>query len=75
MKIRVGSHVMNMLRGMGSVLEVLPSRTYHIAGPETDLERLRSDWYKIGGDFNKSIKIVISHEAPKKKQQRHQEAA
>lgn len=56
--------VRNFLRGMGSIVEIYPTRRNYdklivkVRRHETDLEALRSDWERIGQDMQRAIDIV-----------------
>jgi len=48
--------VCNLLRGFGSILEIMPSsKIMNLPKIKTDEEAIKSDWDSIGNDFKKVI--------------------
>jgi hypothetical protein len=46
----------NILIGMGSVLNIFPAPPSNPTANKSDLERLRSDWERVGSDFYQAIR-------------------
>jgi len=55
----MGERVLNILRGMGTVLEIAPPPSRPpIPGPirqQTDLQAIRGDWERVGADLHRAI--------------------
>lgn len=57
--------IKNILKGASTVFDINPpprrtSLEKHYKPHKTDAAALRSDWQKIGGDFNKALKRVVN---------------
>ena len=64
----MGKMMQNMLRGVGSLLEIQPApRQPHfsdILSQKTDAEALYDDWQRIGEDIAKATGIVTAEGVP-----------
>lgn len=62
----MANRLKNILKGMGSVLEICPASDYSFSNDKTDAEKLNGDWQKIGLDFQKSFHSVVHGQKDKK---------
>jgi hypothetical protein len=66
MKLRISRKKLNIIRGIGSILEMSPVRTVVLGDPKTDARKLHSDWHQIGQDFRVALKKSKFPNAPEK---------
>ena len=60
MKINIGKIIKNILRGMGSIINIYPNTDYRRNLPQrTDSEALRQDWINVGRDLRKAMKKIV----------------
>lgn len=56
--MKQGHFVKKLLKGAGSILDIMPTPPRNPIANKSDAERLKSDWRVVGDDLRKSMEII-----------------
>jgi len=55
-------HIKRVLRGIGSVIDLAPAQREEFVPRDSDMERLRKDFERVGGDMRKIFDAQTQNE-------------